>query len=105
MMVVTSDRECFLILADNSLDCGNQCRSILEFFVQDAILQSGWGNFLIAVLFAGILLMCLFRLDGIIASPRRGRAVNRPASGCDEDGRFLLSDPDGRPWSISSKTR
>jgi len=53
----------------------------------------------------GILLVGLFRLDEIIASPQRKRAVKRPACGCDEDGHLLLSDPDGRPWSASNKTR
>jgi len=73
--------------------------------VQDTILQSGWGNFLVAVPFVGILLVALFRLDGIIASPRRDRAVKRPASGCDENGHLFLSDPDGCPWSNSSNAR
>ena len=73
--------------------------------MQDTILQSGWGNFLVAVPFVGILLVGLFRLDEIIAAPKRDRAVKRPACGCDENGRLLLSDPDGRPWSVSSKAR
>ena len=77
--------------------------------MQDTILQSGWGNFLVAVPFVGLLLAGLFRLDEIIASPKRDRAVKRPASGCDQNGRLLLSDPDGRPFnvsrSVSNKTR
>jgi hypothetical protein len=67
--------------------------------VQDTILQSGWGNFLVAVPFVGILLVGLFRLDEIIAAPKRDRSVNRPACGCDENGHLLFSDPDGRPWT------
>jgi hypothetical protein len=82
-----------------------QYRRILEFVVQDAILQSGWENFLVAVLFVGILLVGFFRLDEIIASPRRARAVKPPFSGCDENGDLLLSDPDGRPWGASRKTK
>jgi hypothetical protein len=82
-----------------------QHRSIPESQVQDTVLQSGWGNLLVAVPFVGILLVGLFRLDEIIASPRRHNAMNRPASGCDKNGNLLLSDPDGRPWSASSKTR
>jgi hypothetical protein len=73
--------------------------------VEDVVLQSGWANLLVAVLFVGILLVGFFRLDEIIASPRRTRAVKRPFSGCDENGDLLLSDPDGRPWGASRKTR
>lgn len=65
----------------------------------DTILQSVWENLLVAVPFVGILLVALFRLDQIIAAPRRRKPVNRPACGCDENGRMLLSDPDGRPWN------
>jgi hypothetical protein len=72
--------------------------------VQDAILQSGWENLLVAIPFVGLLLVGFFRLDEIIASPNRDRAARRPFCGCDEDGYLLLSDPDGRPWSASSKT-
>ena len=73
--------------------------------MHDTILQSGLGNFLVAIPFVGILLVGLFRLDEIIASPQRKRAVKRPACGCDENGNLLLSDPDGRPWGASRKTR
>ena len=73
--------------------------------MQDTILQSVWENLLVAVPFVGILLVALFRLDQIIAAPRRRKPVRRPASGTDENGRLLLSDPDGRPWSVSSKTQ
>ena len=73
--------------------------------MQDAILQSGWENLLVAIPFVGLLLVGFFRLDEIIASPNRDRTARRPFCGCDEDGYLLLSDPDGRPWSVSSKTR
>jgi hypothetical protein len=78
---------------------------VLESVVQDAVLKSGWENLLVAAPFVGMLLLGLFRLDEIIASPRRARAVKRPASCRDENGRLLLSDPDGRPWGASRKTR
>ncbi len=73
--------------------------------MQETILQSGWGNFLVAIPLVGILLMALFRLDEIIAAPRHDRPVHRPTGGCDENGNPLLSDPDGRPWSVPSRTR
>ncbi len=66
--------------------------------MQDTVLQSGWQTLLVAVPSVGILVVGLFRLDELIASPKRRKAVKRPASGCDRNGRLLLSDPDGRPW-------
>jgi len=97
-MAVTFDCECFVISDDNPIDRRNHHPSILEFVVQDTILQSGLGSFLVAVPFVGILLVGLFRLDEIIAVPKRRQPVKRPACGCDENGHLLLSDPDGRPW-------
>jgi hypothetical protein len=74
--------------------------------VQETILQSGWGTFLVAVPFVGILLAGLFRLDEIIATPKRARAGKRlPFTGCDENGHLVLSDPDGRASNASRKTR
>jgi hypothetical protein len=74
--------------------------------VHETILQSGWENFLLAVPFVGLVLVGLFRLDEIIASPKRARARKRPLSGgCDEDGHLILSDPDGRPWGTAGKAR
>jgi len=80
-------------------------RCILESVVQDAVLQSDPEKLLVAVPFVGILLVGIFRLDQIVASPKRARAVKRPARGCDENGHLLLSDPDGRPWGALRKTK
>jgi hypothetical protein len=49
--------------------------------------------------------MGLFRLDEIIATSKRAKAVKRRVCGRDENGRLLLSDPDGRPWGSSPKAR
>ena len=74
--------------------------------MQETILQSGWGTFLVAVTFVGILLAGLFRLDEIIATPKRARAGKRLSfNGCDENGNLVLSDPDERVPSASRKTR
>lgn len=73
--------------------------------MQDTVLQSGWETLLVAIPFVGILLVGLFRLDELIASPKRRKAAKRPASGCDRNGRLLLSDPDGRPWGASPKPK
>ena len=72
--------------------------------MQDAILQSGWENFLVAVSFVGLVVVAFFRLDEIIASPKRDGTVKRCFCGSDGDGHLVLSDPDGRPWSASTKT-
>ncbi len=73
--------------------------------MQDVILQSGLESFLVAIPFLGLLMVALFRLDEIIATPKRAKAVKRRVCGRDENGRLLLSDPDGRPWGASSKAR
>jgi hypothetical protein len=73
--------------------------------VHDVILQSGLENFLVAVPFLGLLMVALFRLDEIIATPKRVKAVKRRVCGRDENGHLLLSDPDGRPWDAPPKAR
>jgi hypothetical protein len=74
---------------------------ILDIFVHDTFLQSELLNIFLAIPFVGVLLIALFRLDEIIAAPRRARAIKHPFNGCDEDGHLRLSDPDGR----SQRTR
>ena len=73
--------------------------------MQETILQSGWESFLAAVPFVGLLMVGLFRLDVIIASPKCSKAGKRPFSGGDENGDLLLFDPDGRPWADSGKSK
>ena len=73
--------------------------------MRDMILQSGWENVLLVIPFVGILLVNVFRLDEIIASPKRSTTARRPLSGCDENGDPLLCDPDGRPSSTPRKAR
>lgn len=65
-------------------------------------LQSGWESFLLAAPFVGMVLIGVFRLDELATRPKRGR---RPGFiGHDENGRMLLSDPDGRPWNDANGT-
>ena len=64
----------------------------------DAPLQSGWGSFLVAIPCIGMLFFGLFRLDTLFAAPKHQSRRRRPASGTDENGHTLFSDPDGRPW-------
>ncbi|MGA2206175.1 MAG: hypothetical protein ABSG10_05535 [Terracidiphilus sp.] len=64
----------------------------------DVALQSGWESFLLAAPLVGMALVGIFRLDAIAAAPKCERSRRRPPSGIDENGRMILSDPDGRLW-------
>jgi hypothetical protein len=66
--------------------------------VHDIALQSGWETFLLAAPLLGMVVVGIFRLDSIAASPKHHSGAKRPPSGIDENGHMLLSDPDGRPW-------
>lgn len=70
--------------------------------MQDIALQSGWETFLLAAPFVGMVLVGVFRLDEIAANPKRQRGRRPGLTGNDENGRLLLSDPDGRPWADAS---
>ena len=67
--------------------------------MHDIALQSGWETFLLAAPFVGMILVGVFRLDEIAANPNRQRSRRPGLNGNDENGRLLLSDPDGRPWA------
>ena len=67
--------------------------------MHDSVLESGWETLLFAAPLVGMLLFGLFRLDTIFAAPKQAASLpRRPASGFDQHGRVLVSDPDGRPW-------
>jgi hypothetical protein len=65
--------------------------------VNEPFLNSGWGVFLVAAPFLGLLLFAFFRLDALLSAPGRRRRAS-PAIGLDGKGRSFLTDPDGRPW-------
>ena len=73
--------------------------------MHDFVLKSGWETLLVALPFLGVLLAGFFRIDQVIATPRRAKAVRRPACGIDQSGRALMTDPDGRPWRGSRRLR
>jgi hypothetical protein len=57
------------------------------------VVKSGWETYLL-----GIPLIGVFRLDELILKPKnKPRRQPRPPRGVDEDGREILSDPDGKP--------
>ena len=66
--------------------------------MHDGALRSGLDALLVAVPFVAVLLVGMFRLDTLLATPRRATSPRRPPTGTDKQGRMLLSDPDGRPW-------
>jgi hypothetical protein len=66
--------------------------------MHDAILNSGRDTFLIGIPFLAMLLVGFFRLDELIANPKKPGKHQRPPCGLDLDGRPILCDPDGRPW-------
>jgi len=67
--------------------------------VHDAILFSGRDTLLIAIPFLALLLVGFFRLDEYFAAPKKAGRHRRPPCGLDLDGRPIVCDPDGRPWS------
>ena len=70
--------------------------------MHDIALQSGWETFLLAAPFVGMVLVGVFRLDEIAANPNHQRGRRPSLTGNDENGRLLLSDPDGRQWTEAS---
>lgn len=72
-------------------------------------LQSGWETFLLAAPFVGMVLVGIFRLDKIATNSGLGQRsqFNGPGfdgpgfDGNDENGRMLLTEPDGRSWTES----
>ena len=72
--------------------------------MHEPFLNSGWDMFLLAGSLISLLFLSLFRLDALLAAPKR-HAYRFPSAGIDEDGRRFLSDPDGRPWYLPDNSR
>jgi hypothetical protein len=66
--------------------------------MSETILKSGWETMLFAVPLISMLLIGFFRLDGVVATPKRPDGPRRIECGQDEEGRTILTDPDGRRW-------
>jgi hypothetical protein len=66
--------------------------------MHETFLKPGWETFLFAVIFIGLLLMWIFRLDHLLFPSKRGPRPQRPVGVVDRDGEPLMTDPDGRPW-------
>jgi hypothetical protein len=64
--------------------------------MEEHLLLSGRDTFLIAIPLIVILMITMFRLDQIIASPKGVVTGRRLACGVDKLGEPILRDPDGR---------
>jgi hypothetical protein len=71
--------------------------------MHEAILKSGWEALLFAVPFISMLLIGFLRLDEVVAAPKRPARPRRAECGQDEEGRAILTDPDGRRWERSRR--
>lgn len=60
-----------------------------------------WGIILFAVVYSGILLVSLLRLDTLLATPRKLVKHRRNGIRLNRDGEALLCDPDGHIWRPS----
>jgi hypothetical protein len=69
------------------------------------ILISSRDTLLITIPFVLMLLISMFRLDEMIAAPRRSVGRRRSACGVDEFGEPILCDPDGRLSEPGPKRR
>jgi hypothetical protein len=67
--------------------------------VQETTLKAGWETALFAIPFIGMLLFGFFHLDEVFVAPREKTGNPRAACGKDQDGKDILTDPDGRPWT------
>jgi hypothetical protein len=67
------------------------------------MLHPGWDTALVGVPFLIMLAVGFFHLDEMVATPKKRKQQNRrPATGVDNDGLPILTDPDGRRWGSSS---
>lgn len=62
-------------------------------------LLTGWDTFLLMAPFSVMLAAWMFRLDEIVAAPRKKR--RRAFSLTDLNGRAAFTDPDGKPWKFA----
>lgn len=69
--------------------------------MHETILNSGRDSLLFAVPFVAMLLLGFFRLDEVVAAPKRTAGHWRIECGEDEEGQTILTDPDGRRWNES----
>jgi hypothetical protein len=64
--------------------------------MHEMILSPGRDTLLVGILFAFLLLLNVFRLDGALATPKEAMNRRRRVCGMNEAGESILRDPDGR---------
>lgn len=65
---------------------------------EEKILLSGWKSLAFGVIAVGGILVCMFRLDELMARRKSGPKPPKRPMGNDRKGRIAFSDPDGREW-------
>jgi hypothetical protein len=78
---------------------------LLGLFIFEMLMNSETDAFLIGILFVGILMASVFRLDALAASSKRPRKRRRAPCGVDPDGQDIFCDPDGTPWQDERSDR
>ena len=73
--------------------------------MSDLIPHIDWEIAPFAIASVGTLLVSLFRLDELMAAPKRRAQVRRMAPGLNGNGEATIYDPDGRTWSRTGRDR
>jgi hypothetical protein len=68
------------------------------------LLDAGWVDILKASPFLILLVAGLLRVDAALATIHRKRP-SLPSLGVDRTGKMFLTDPDGRPWYVTSRSK
>lgn len=73
--------------------------------MDQSILLSSKDTLLLAIPLLLMVFLSAFRLDQIIARPKRSMDQRRPSCGVDEFGELFLCDPDGRRSGPARRNR
>lgn len=68
------------------------------------VTLSSSQELLIAVPFLCVFFVAVFRLDEGLARGKRSRTQEHPPCGVNQQGEYILSDPDGTVWGSPSPT-
>jgi hypothetical protein len=68
-------------------------------------MQPTFDTLLLGVPIVGMLLLCFFRVDELIARPRARAVLGHPLSHRDRNGQIVCIEPDGRYLAGTSQSR